>query len=290
MLILDGHAYAYRAFHAIRSLVAPNGAPTNAIFGFIKSFEKLCKQLGAAYALVVWDGGLSEDRLKDLPDYKAQRPEMPTGLQSQIPEMQKYLAAKRIGFLQQSGMEADDIIAGVARSLAASAEIVIASPDKDFMQLVDDRIGIVNPHDKELAVWRESDVVRKTGVMPKQIVDWLSMIGDTVDNIKGVPGIGPKTAAKLLNQYGDLDHIYESLDRMAPGVWLDNLIKNRDIVYRNRRLIGLKNPLATDWLLEEYSMGIPDEGRLAELYRQWGFHSMLKELTRHPLQQGELSI
>jgi DNA polymerase-1 len=290
LLVLDGHAYAYRSFHAIRALSSPDGAPTNAIYGFIKSLDKLIKQLGVGYGLVVWDGGLSEERLKDLPEYKAQRPEMPDALDAQIPEIQKYLEARKIVSFQRPGVEADDVIGSVARVFSKQIDVIIASPDKDFMQLVGDRVGIVNPNDKGLPIWRETDVLDKTGVKPQQIVDWLSLIGDAVDNIKGVMGIGPKTASKLLNQYGDIDHIFESLDEIPPSVWRDNLVKQKEIVCRNRRLIGLKEHPVDGWRLEELKLGMPDENKLAALYKQWGFHSMLRELATDGMKQGELLI
>ena len=290
LLILDGHAYAYRAFHAIRALNAPSGNPTNAIFGFIKSFEKLLKQLTFSHAFVVWDGGLSEERIKELPGYKAQRPEMPISLENQIPEIQKYLKAKGIAIWQAPGVEADDVIATVTRQFSEQIEIIIASPDKDFMQLVKNGVGIVNPHDKEMSIWNELQVLEKTGVTPYQVVDWLSLIGDSVDNIKGVDGIGPKTAAKLLNQYGDIDRIYQSIDDIPQSAWRDNLIKQREIVYRNRRLINLVSLPEKGWRLSEFSIGTPDNSKLADLFKDWGFQSMFREVTQKSLMQGELLI
>jgi len=137
LLIVDGHAYAYRAFHAIRELRSPAGQPTNAIYGFIKMLAKMRARLSPSHLIVVWDGGLSAERLAALPEYKAQRPEMPADLGSQIDEIIRYLEAANIASFCREGVEADDYIACLARRAHnADLEVVIASSDKDFMQLV----------------------------------------------------------------------------------------------------------------------------------------------------------
>src|SRR5947208_13700305 len=175
LLIVDGHAYAYRAFHAIRELRAPTGQPTNAIYGFIKMLAKMRATLAPTHLIVVWDGGLSAERMTALPEYKAQRPEMPAELGRQIDDIVRYLDAANIASVCQEGVEADDYIACLARrALNVDMEAVIASSDKDFMQLVTSdewrvtsdekpavqsrhpppvtrhptRIGLLNPNDK----------------------------------------------------------------------------------------------------------------------------------------------
>ena len=192
LLIVDGHAYAYRAFHAIRQLSSPTGAPTNAIYGFIKMLGKLQAQLAPSHVLVVWDGGLAAERMAEHPEYKAQRPSMPDALEQQMTGIVSYLEAAGIASLCRDGVEADDWIAAIALRAAPEVPVVIASSDKDFMQLVSPQIGLMNPNDKSEKVWSADEVRAKTGVEPCQIVDWLSLIGDAVDNIPGVPGVGPK--------------------------------------------------------------------------------------------------
>src|SRR5580765_6125140 len=137
LLIVDGHAYAYRAFHAIRELRSPTGQPTNAIYGFIKMLAKMRATLAPSHLIVVWDGGLSAERMAALPEYKAQRPAMPADLAAQIDELVAYLGAAGLASYCGDGVEADDYIACVARRAArAGVDVVIASSDKDFMQLV----------------------------------------------------------------------------------------------------------------------------------------------------------
>ena len=205
LLIIDCNPYAYRAFYAIRELRSPNGAPTNAIFGFIKMLAKMRAALSPTHLIVVWDGGLSAERTAALPSYKAQRPEMPADLGKQIDDIVCYLGAAGVASFCRDGVEADDYIACLARRAAdAGWEAVIASSDKDFMQLVTHettgpedqnpavlrgRIGLLNPNDKTETVWAADQVRNKAGVGPSQIVDWLALVGDAVDNIPGVPGV-----------------------------------------------------------------------------------------------------
>ncbi len=210
LLLVDGHAYAYRAFHAIRDLSSPAGQPTNAIFGFVKAVLGLSSSLAPTHLAVVWDGGLASERLALLPEYKAQRPPMPAALAAQLDGMVAWLEASRIVSFCQDGVEADDAIATLAcREASDRARVVIASADKDFMQLVSPRIGLLNPNDKTVRIWSAEDVVAKTGVTPDQVVDWLCLVGDAVDNIPGVPGVGAKTASALLGEFGSCRRLLE---------------------------------------------------------------------------------
>lgn len=287
LLIVDGHAYAYRAFHAIRELSSPKGRPTNAIYGFIKMLTKLQTQLQPSHQVVVWDGGLSSERTAAHPDYKAQRPPMPDALEEQLGQIGDYLAAARIASRTQEGVEADDWIATFAQVGGEVMPVVIASSDKDFMQLVSDRIGLVNPNDKSEKIWGDVDVVAKTGVRPNQIVDWLSLVGDSVDNIPGVPGVGPKTATDLLTQFGSIDSIYSRLDEVKSERLRASLSAAKADVFRNRDLIRLKpDGLAVE--LNELSAVAPHVDRLRELYTRWGFKGMLAQLNAASQEQGVL--
>lgn len=279
LLIVDGHAYAYRAFHAIRSLRSPDGRPTNAIYGFVKMLAKMRTVLEPTHLIVVWDGGLSAERLAALPEYKAQRPDMPDDLKPQFDELTDYLKAAGVVSFCRDGVEADDYIAGLARRAAdAGLAVVIASSDKDFMQLVSNRIGLLNANDKTETVWTDEQVRAKTGVDPSQIVDWLSLTGDSVDNIPGVPGVGPKTAAELLNQFGSVGALYERLDEVRSEKLRANLRAAEPIVRRNRDLVRLREDLPGEFSPDELAEKPADAGRLRELYRRWGFKSLLAAL------------
>ena len=278
-LIVDGHAYAYRAFYAIRQLSSPSGAPTNAIYGFIKMLAKMRTSHQPTHWAVVWDGGLAAERLASLPEYKAQRPPMPDDLEQQIEQIQSYLEAASIPSICQEGVEADDLIATVTRqAVADGACVVIASSDKDFMQLVSPRVGLLNPNDKSETIWTGEHVSAKTGVNPEQIVDWLSLIGDSVDNIPGVTGVGPKTAAELINQHGSTAEIYRNLPAVSSARLRTNLMAAQNAVERNRNLIRLKDDLPGAEPVDRFEVQPGDYDRLRELYLQWGFRTLLQEL------------
>jgi len=278
LLIVDGHAYAYRAFYAIRELRSPSGVPTNAIYGFVKMLAKMRATIAPTHLIVVWDGGLSAVRMAALPEYKAQRPEMPENLKPQFDEIVNYLKAAGVASFCGDGVEADDYIACLARRASdVGWQIVIASADKDFMQLVSARVGLLNPNDKSETVWTDEQVRNKTGVEPLQIVDWLALMGDSVDNIRGVPGVGPKTAADLLKQFGSAAKLYERLDEVKSEKLRASLRASAEAVRRNLELVRLYD-VPCDFLPEELLEKPADAGRLRELFVRWGFKGMLAAL------------
>jgi DNA polymerase-1 len=289
LLLVDGHAYAYRAFFAIKRLSAPDGRPTNAIYGFIKMFNKLRAQLQPTHHAVVWDGGLASHRVAALPGYKAQRPPMPGDLETQLDEIASWLQASHIASLCQEGVEADDWIATLARQAEkAGFVVVIATSDKDFMQLVSPRIGLFNPNDKSETVWRAEQVGEKTGVEPEQIVDWLSLVGDAVDNIPGVSGVGTKTAAELLRQFGSIESLYQRLDEVKSTRVRAALEAAVGDVRRNRDLIRLREDVPGGFDAGEWAAQPGDVGRLLSLYQRWGFQSLQRELEASQPAQGAL--
>ena len=291
LLIIDGHAYAYRAFHAIRSLRSPSGRPTNAIYGFVKMLAKMRSAIEPTHLIVVWDGGLSAQRVSVLPEYKAQRPAMPDDLKPQLDEIVGYLQAAGVASFCREGVEADDYIACLARRAAeAGMTVVIASSDKDFMQLVSARIGLLNPNDKSEAVWTDEQVRTRSGVEPSQILDWLSLSGDSVDNIPGVPGVGPKTAAALLKQFGSVAQLYARLDEVKSDKLRAALREAADVVQRNRELIRLRDELPCEFSPDALAGKAPDAARLRELYQRWGFKGMLAALEESPREQQAVLI
>ncbi len=289
LLLVDGHAYAYRSFHAIRALSAPDGSPTNAIYGFIKTVEKLRARLNPTHGVVAWDGGLASERLRLLPEYKAQRPPMPPALAAQLSAIQGWLEAAGWASHCQDGVEADDWIATLARhAVAEGARVIIASSDKDFMQLVGPAIGLVNPNDKAEVTWGPAEVRAKAGVEPRQIVDWLSLVGDSVDNIPGVAGVGPKTAATLLERYGSCTDLLRRLGEVESDRLRGVLNDAGPVLERNRQMIRLKDDLPGAGGLEGWAFRPPDLPRLRTLYRGWGFASLLRALGEEGREQPEL--
>jgi DNA polymerase-1 len=214
---------------------------------------------------------------------------MPPDLESQIAEIVEYLGAANVASFCRDGVEADDYVACLARHAAnADMNIVIASADKDFMQLVSCSVGLFNPGDKTDTVWTVEHVRNKTGVAPRQIVDWLSLIGDSVDNIPGAPGVGPKTAADLLNQFGSLDTLFQRLAEVKSEKLRAGLRAAESVARRNRELIRLKDDLPCDFSPDALAGRMPDETRLRELFARWGFKSMLAELKSEPALQESL--
>lgn len=277
LLLVDGHAYAYRAFYAIQRLTGPDGRPTNALLGFTKTLRKLIDWLTPTHAAVVWDGGMSAQRLEALPAYKANRPEMPDDLHSQISELQRYLPVAGLSSVQIAGVEADDCLAAIAKQ-AVQQEIAtwIASSDKDFMQLARPGLGLINPSDSPLRIWSEQDVIAKTGVRPDQVVDWLSLIGDTVDNIPGVPGIGLKTATKLLVQFGTVVGIYSRIADVEPPRVREALLNSADLVARNQKLIRLDESVGQGIAVSDLVLRKPDLDGISALHQEWGFRPRVR--------------
>jgi DNA polymerase I len=289
LLIIDGHAYAYRAFHAIRSLRSPTGEPTNAIYGFVKMLEKMRAGVEPTHLMVVWDGGLSAERVAVLPGYKAQRPEMPEDLSPQLDGIRDYLTAAGLADFCGEGIEADDYIACLARRGAdAGWEVVIASADKDFMQLVSARIGLLNPNDKTGAVWGRDQVYAKAGVEPGQVADWLALMGDAVDNIPGVPGVGPKTAAELLKQFGSVEGLFARLAEVKSEKTRGALRLAAEVVKKNLGLVRLQD-VPCEFAPEKLVPRMADREMLRGLFLRWGFKGLLSELEGpSPGQQAEL--
>ena len=282
LLLVDGHAYAYRAFYAIRSLNSPEGAPTNAIYGFVKMLQKMENILRPTHRLVLWDRGLAAERMAELPEYKQQRAPTPEDLERQFPQIESWLEAAGISAWSHPETEADDWIGTYARRAEAQGwRTVVASSDKDFMQLVSDRVGLFNPNDKIEKVWTAAEVVAKTGVRPEQVVDWLSLIGDAVDNIPGVPGVGSKTATQLLQKYDSIESLMGRLAELKSESQRTNLQASADSLLRNRRLISLRTDLVGGPDLQALRIESPDavrRERLGTMYRKWGFRSLLSEL------------
>ena len=289
LLIVDAHAYAYRSFFAIRQLTSPGGEPTNAIYGFIKALSKMQNDVQPTHLLAVWDGGLPVERVAALPEYKIHRPPMPDDLEKQIDGITQYLRAAGIASYCQPGIEADDWIATVARQAArAGLNVIIASSDKDFLQLVSLGVRLLNANDKSEVIWEERQVREKTGVAPSQIVDWLSLIGDSVDNIAGVPGVGPKTAAGLLQQFQSVDGIYAHLDQVKSERLRASLRLSEAAVRRNQKLIRLIDDLPGEFSPADFALKPGETDRLRELYTQWGFKSLAAALRPDAQPQPDL--
>lgn len=284
LLIIDGTGHLYRSFFAIKALSRHDGTPTNAVFGFIRAVHQFKQVWRPTHLVVTWDGGTPQARLDLLPTYKAQRPPMPDPLRSQIAPIFEYLERAAVPVIRLEREEADDVIA----SLAAWAEregvdeVLIASSDKDLFQVVDDRVSIIGTSKDEPRV--NADAIRlKTGVLPGQIVDWLALAGDSVDNIPGVEGIGSKTAARLMGQFGSLEALWPRLSEVEPERIRTRLGEARSRVETNVRLVRLLSHLdcSPGWAAMAVTPEVPE--RLRPFYESMEFHSFLKGMEQPDL-------
>src|SRR5437762_6765790 len=247
MYLIDAHSLLFQVFHAIPAMTSPKGLPTNALFGFTRDVLFLRTEKKPDYLLCVFDvaGPTFRDRL--YPEYKAQRAPMPDDLQPQIPLIYQLLEAMRVPILGQPGFEADDVIATVATAAAQRGlEVFVCTSDKDCRQLIGDRIRMYNLRKKEV-LDREA-LFKDWEITPEQVIDLQAMVGDSVDNVPGVPGIGPKTAAKLLQEYKTLDNLLAHVQEI-PGKKQESLKASSAIIATSRQLVKLAAdvPIKDDW-------------------------------------------
>ncbi|WP_019595154.1 DNA polymerase I [Thioalkalivibrio sp. ALM2T] len=276
LVLVDGSSYLFRAFHALPPLTAPDGAPTGAMIGVANMLRKLRADYGPEHMAVVFDAKGKTFRDDIYPEYKATRPPMPDELAAQIEPLHELVRAMGLPLLCVGGVEADDVIATLADQAArAGHAVVISTGDKDLAQLVDDRITLVNTMS---GVTLDPDGVReKFGVAPEQIVDYLALMGDSVDNVPGVDKVGPKTAAKWIAKYGDLDTILEQADDIGGKIG-ENLRAATDRLPTSRELITVKRDVPLDVGPDDLAIQEPDHDRLLEMVRRYGFTRWRAEL------------
>jgi DNA polymerase I len=244
-LLVDGFNLAYRCFFAIPELTRADGFPTNALHGWVKSIWRLADQEKPDGILVFFDLGGSHERLALHPEYKANREEMPESLSKQIPIIKELTRAMGLAGIEVDGVESDDLLASHAASLARQGDqVLIVSSDKDFAQIVGERIRIMLPPptaNPKLG-WRYMDepgVVEKFGVPPSKIADYLAIVGDTSDNIPGLTGVGPKTAGKWLSEFGNLEGLLAAADRVLPERFREVVVSSGERLRMNLRLTTL---------------------------------------------------
>ena len=252
ILLCDGHNLAFRAFYGIRDLSRSDGFPTNMVHGWLRSFWRLEDDCSPDQIWVFFDKGGSRRREDILPTYKANRGLPPDGFSEQLAWVKRLTTALGHGWREQEGLEADDLIASAVRQLSEDeADLLIVSSDKDLSQLVGPKVKqlLPPPTANPKMGWRlldESAVKEKFGVSPAGILDYLSIIGDQSDNIPGLPGVGPKTALKWMNEHGDLEGIIENAGRLAPKRFCSLVYEKREDLLRNRELIRLESDLEVD--------------------------------------------
>jgi len=276
LVLVDGSSYVYRAFHALPPLSTSRGEPTGAVLGVMNMLLKFLKDYQPRRIAVVFDAPGKTFRDEIFAEYKSQRPGMPDDLRSQIQPLLKILEALGVPLLRIPGVEADDVIGTLARRAAqAGQSVLISTGDKDMSQLVDGSITLINTMNN--SVLDRDGVKAKFDVYPEQIVDYLALVGDTSDNIPGIDKVGPKTGAKLLQQYGGLD---ELIGRVAeiPGKVGENLRAGLETLELSRRLATIRCDLELPLSVEELEPRPPDTAALRELYTRYELRGLLRQL------------
>ncbi|WIM05080.1 MAG: DNA polymerase I [Candidatus Nitricoxidivorans perseverans] len=276
LILVDGSSYLYRAFHALPELKNREGLPTGAIYGVISMLRRLVADTSDAHRAIVFDAKGRTFREDWFPDYKAHRPPMPEDLAVQIEPLHECIRALGWPLVMVEGVEADDVIGTLARQASASGmDCVISTGDKDLAQLVGPHVRLINTMTNETL--DEAGVMAKFSVEPSRITDYLALVGDSVDNVPGVPKVGPKTAVKWLAQYGTLDAIVERAGEIGGAVG-ENLRRHLDFLPLARRLVTVVCDLDLPVRPEDLKPSPPDNEKLAELFARLGFKSWLKEM------------
>jgi DNA polymerase I len=279
IFLIDGSAFLYRAFHAIQSLSTAQGHPTNATFGFTRILMKLVREKNPVYAAVFFDVKGPTFRHELYPDYKANRPPMPDELAAQIPDIRRMITALNIPIVQKSGFEADDLVGTYARIAQDQGyDVVMVTGDKDFIQLITDHCILWDPM-KDIILDRQA-VMADMGIEPERYIDVLGLAGDTSDNIPGVKGVGPKTAVKLVAQFGSIDNLYQNLDQVEKKKKLyDSLKSSRDIVMLSRDLATIDRQVKVKEQIEDFKLRPYDTRQAFALFQELEFKSLAQEFA-----------
>ncbi|GFE57640.1 DNA polymerase I [Geobacter sp. AOG1] len=277
LYLIDGSSYIYRAYYAIRHLSSPSGFPTNALYGFTQMLLKVLKDRKPEHVAVVFDVGRVTFRTEIYPEYKANRSAMPDDLVPQIAPIKEMVRAFNIPALELAGFEADDIIGTIARHCEREGlATVVVTGDKDLMQIVSDKVTLLDTMKEKASGIR--DVEERFGVGPDRVIDILGLAGDTSDNIPGVPGIGEKTAIKLIQEFGTLDELLARAGEVK-GKMGEKLRVFAEQARLSRRLATIDCQVPIHYRLDDFALSPPDNKRLAELFKEYGFTTLMKELT-----------
>src|SRR3989338_2642182 len=288
LILIDGNAILHRAFHALPPLTSKNGDIVNAVYGFFSMFLKILENQKPDFIVVCFDKKAPTFRKEIYVGYQAKRPKMSDDLIPQIKFVHEVLEKAKVEIFEVDGYEADDLIGtisvqAVTGKLNGGIEVVIVSGDRDLLQLVNGNVKMIAPITglTNMIIYDSAKVIEKFGIKPGQIVDYKALVGDASDNYPGVAGVGPKTAANLLNDYESLDGIYKNLEKIKaknPNLAL-KLANDAESAGLAQKLAGivLDAPIKLD--MEKCSMKRFDKNGMAEGFRKFGFKSILKRLN-----------
>jgi len=279
LYLIDGSAYVHRAYHAIRGLANSKGMPTNAVFGFTRILIKMMEEKSPGYAVVLFDAKGPTFRHEMYDQYKANRPPAPDDLVVQIPKIKEVVAGFRICCMEKKGYEADDLIGTLARrGREQGFSVVMVTGDKDFVQLVSENTILWDPMKDEIL---DPEAVReKYGVTPGQMTDVMGLCGDTSDNIPGVPGIGMKTALKLIRQFGSMEELYRQVDAISGKKQKENLLEYRDQAFLSRELVRIEIDSPVEFDPQRFQVKKPDRDTLVRLFQELEFRQLQQSFGR----------
>ena len=274
LYLIDGSGYIFRAFHALPPLSRPDGTPVGAVLGFTNMLIKLLKDVQPDHIAVVFDSARENFRNEIYPEYKANRVETPPELIPQFPLIREACEAFNVPQVEMRGFEADDLIATYAKiASGAGADVTIVSSDKDLMQLVNDQVRLLDPmKNKPIG---EPEVLEKFGVTPDKVRDVQALAGDSSDNIPGVPGIGIKTAAELINTYGDLKGLYQNIQNIKQPKRRETLETNEDKAFISMQLVTLKEDVPVEKSIDEFALPELDTTKVTEFLKTQNFKNLL---------------
>lgn len=280
LILIDGSSFLFRAYHAVPPLTSPQGQPTNAIHGVSNMLRKLLSTHKTDYFTVVFDAPGKTFRNELYDQYKANRPPMPDDLRVQIEPLHNLIRAMGIPLIMESGVEADDVLGALAQDAAKQGfNVVISTGDKDMAQLVTEQITLENTMSN--TTMDINGVIEKFGVKPEQIIDYLALMGDSADNIPGVPKVGPKTAAKWLGIYQTLESLIENADKIKGKIG-ENLRASLDQLPLSKELTTIKCDLGLTYSLDDLKCQSPDKAELKQQLEQLGFSTWIRQLDAAP--------
>ena len=279
LFLIDAHSHCYKAFYAIQHLTSPDGRPTNAAYGFTGMLLKVLREQKPDYLAVVFDAPGPTFRHEEYAEYKAQRKPMPDELQPQIPLIKEILDAANVTTFSIPGYEADDIIGTLSKSASAEGiNTYIATGDKDALQLLDEHVRVYDTKlGKEYTV---KDLLIDKGIRPEQVVEMMALSGDTSDNVPGIRGVGPKTALKLIQQYGTLDGVLEHAQEVSGKALKSRLAEGAEVARVSHKLVTIDTDVPLEIGIDDCKVREPDNARLKELFGALGFKKYLSDLEK----------
>jgi DNA polymerase-1 len=301
-VIIDTYALAHRSYHALPPLVSPKGILVNGVYGFMLVFLKMLQELKPDYLVATFDLAQPTFRHKEYKEYKAKRIKAPENFYEQIGMIKEILKIWGIPILEKESFEADDIIGTIAQKFQRKdLEIIILTGDLDTLQLVNDNIHVYTLRKglQDRVIYDVEAIKKKYGLSPVQLIDYKALKGDPSDNVVGVPGVGEKTALKLIKEFNSLDNLYLALQNQAPEIenlnskLKERLIKNKDQAYFSRHLVAIEKGVDLNFQLEESAFKPPPEEQLTPLLQKLGFQSLIKRMfnfSQNPVEEKQKMV